>query len=183
MKQSKLLNKNQCALVIIDVQERLLKAIKEKDRTIKNIVKLVKVAQILKIPIIVTKQKNLGEIAKEVKKEVGEIKSVSKVEFNCFDNKDFGKEIAKTKRKELILVGFEGHICILQTALSAPKRYRIFVVEDAISSRKLEDLQIAIERLRRSEVEILSTEMVIFELIKKAETEEFKKVLPLIKDK
>jgi isochorismate hydrolase len=182
MKQNYLLSKEKSVLVIIDLQEKLVPVVKNPERVIKNIVKLIKLAKILKIPILFTEQKNLGETIKEIKNEIGKTNPILKLEFNCFDNENFRRQILKIKKKGLILVGLEAHICILQTAIGAPKNYKIFVVQDAISSRNLNDLKAAIERMRIKGIEILTTEMVIFELLKKAETEEFKKVLPLVKE-
>ena len=182
MKQNLLLIKEKCALIIVDVQEKLAQVVKKTEIVIKNIIKLIKLAKILNIPIVITEQKNLGETAKEIKNEIGKINPILKIKFNCFDNENFRKQISKIKKKELILVGFEAHICILQTALGAPQKYKIFVVEDAVSSRNLSDSKAAIERMRMKGIEILTTEMVIFELLKKAGTEEFKKVLPLVKE-
>jgi nicotinamidase-related amidase len=182
MKNPKILNKDECLSIVIDVQERLIRFIQEGERVVKNILKLLKLAKILKIPIIFTQQKNLGEVLEEIKKEGGDSKVISKLEFNCFENKEFKEKISKMKRKKLILVGFESHICILETALGAPKSYKIFVVQNCISSRKLLDHNVAIERMRKNGIEVLTAEMVVFELLKKGGTHEFKKFLPLIKE-
>jgi nicotinamidase-related amidase len=183
MKQKTLLNKENSLLLIVDLQEKLVLSIKKAKTVIKNVVKLIKVAKILNIPILLTEQKNLGKTVKEIKKEIDKINPILKIEFNCFNNKNFKKQISKIKKKQIILVGLEAHICILETALGAPQKYKIFVIEDAVSSRNLNDLKVAIERMRMKEIEILTAEMVIFELLKKAGTQEFKKILPLVKEK
>jgi nicotinamidase-related amidase len=183
MKQKTLLNKENSLLLIVDLQEKLVPSIKKAKTVIKNVVKLIKVAKILNIPILLTEQKNLGKTVKEIKEEIDKINPILKIEFNCFDNKNFKKQISKIKKKQIILVGLEAHICILETALGAPQKYKIFVIEDAVSSRNLNDLKVAIERMRMKEIEILTAEMVIFELLKKAGTQEFKKTLPLVKEK
>jgi nicotinamidase-related amidase len=106
---------------------------------------------------------------------------VSKRVFNCFFCGSFAEKIDQLQRRTLILSGIEAHICVTQTALWANPQFRVQVVSDAISSRAPENVSVAIERMRSSGVTITSTEMVIYELLQTAGTDEFKAMLPYVK--
>ncbi len=179
----KLLEKKGAVLVIVDVQEKLLPKIKEKGKILKNILKLVKFAKIINLPIVLTEQypKGLGKTVNEIRKILPNIEPIQKTTFSCFGSKNFKEKLKKLKVSSLIIVGIETHICVLQTALEAIGRFKVFVVADATSSRSKKDWQIAIERMREEGVTISSTEMLIFELLKDTKEKEFKKVLELLK--
>lgn len=181
MKEPKIIDKEDTVLVVIDLQEKLIPHIVEKEKVIKNVALLIDFCQIVKIPFIFTQQKNLGLTIEPIRKKVFKFEAISKVTFNCFESKEFVQKIKKFQRKTLILTGLETHICILQTALTALKKFDVQVVADAVSSRSREDKEIALERMKNAGVTITSTEMFIFEILKKAETKEFKLTLPLLK--
>jgi nicotinamidase-related amidase len=172
------------ALVVIDVQEKLFTHMAEKQKLMENLVKLIQFAGIMKIPIIVTEQypKGLGQTITEVKKLVSYVTPVEKVEFSCFDSAKFKEALAKLKAKTLIIVGIEAHICVTQTALDGKQSgYRICIVEDAVSSRNLNDKATAIKRMQQNGVTIVTSEMLIYEILRKAGTSEFKQTLKLVK--
>jgi nicotinamidase-related amidase len=172
------------ALVVIDVQEKLFTHMAEKQKLVENLAKLIQFAGIMKIPIIVTEQypKGLGQTIAEVKKLVPHVTLVEKVEFSCFGSTGFKEALANLEAKTLIIVGIEAHICVTQTAIDGRQTgYRICVVEDAISSRNLGDKAAAIERMRQNGVTIVTSEMLIYEILKKAGTREFKQALKLVK--
>lgn len=183
MRNKNILKKEDVVLVVIDVQERLISKIFRKEEVIKNIVSLLKFSKIVKIPVILTEQENLGQTISEIKEEVPDLKPIPKMTFNCFFNKNFSNAIKKTKRKTLVLTGIEAHICVAQTALYALSNFNVQVVADAVSSREPENLKIGLERMRQAGVIVTSTEMLIFEILKKAGTREFKETLNLIKKK
>jgi hypothetical protein len=91
------------------------------------------------------------------------------------------KSLNQLDRKNVIMTGIETHICIIQTALHLLPRFGVHVISDAVSSRSLENWRIALQRMRQSGVIVSSTEMVIYELLERAGTEEFRKTLPLVK--
>jgi len=176
-----LVDKEDCALVIIDIQEKLVPVITGAEEIIRNVIKLVKFSKIIEIPIVVTEQQNLGRIVGPIRSETGEIEPISKITFSCFASEEFQNYMNYLGRKTLILTGIESHICIAQTALDAPHDYTIQVVGDAVASRDPRNLDIALQRMREAGVTVTSTEMLIYELLKKAGTDEFRATLPLVK--
>jgi len=179
-----LASKEEIVLVVIDVQEKLFVHVAEKEKLAENLAKLVQFAHIMKIPIILTEQypKGLGPTIFQIKHLVPDFQPVEKVEFSCFGSQKFREALTKTQAKTLILTGIEAHICITQTAVEGLENgFRIYVVEDATSSRILQDKATAIHRMRQSGATVVSTEMLIYELLKKAGTPEFKDTLKLVK--
>ena len=176
-----LLAKEDCVLVVIDVQEKLMPAISNREVIIENTIKLVKFARMVGVPIILTEQEKLGPTVPDLKKELSGILPVKKLHFNCFFSNDFSDQVERSRKNTIILAGVEAHICIAQTALSALPRFTVHIISDAISSRTQENLCVSIERMRQSGVIISSTEMFIYELLQKAGTDEFRAVLQLVK--
>jgi isochorismate hydrolase len=175
------LRRGDALLVVIDMQERLLPVIAGKERVVENALRLVKFAHIVGLPIILTEQQNLGETASELRAELKDIQSIIKWEFDCFESSAFSERLGQLKRNTLLIVGIEAHICVAQTALHALSRYSAQVVSDAVSSRSPHNWEVALERMRQAGVIVTSTEMVIYELLGRAGTEEFKEALKLIK--
>ena len=178
---SSLLSKEDCVLVVIDMQKKLVPVITGADKAIENVIKLVKLAKILQLPIVLTEQQNLGDTVDEIKSEISEIGPITKITFSCFGLKEFADHISRLNRKTLILTGIESHICVTQTALDAPPEYSIHTVSDAVASRSPHNWEIALDRMRQSDVTITSTEMLMYELLRKAGTDEFRAALPLVK--
>jgi isochorismate hydrolase len=179
--QSGLMEKEDAILVIIDMQERLFPVMAEKETLADQVMKLVKFAGIVGLPVILTEQDKLGSTLPEIKEEMKSVPPVSKVDFNCFGCEAFVKRIQELNRRTLILCGIEAHICVAQTALYAASDYEVHVVADAIASRSPENRRIALERMSRGGLTITSTEMVIYELLKRAGTDTFREVLKLVK--
>jgi nicotinamidase-related amidase len=176
-----LIARENCVFVIIDVQEKLVPAVSDKEKVVENVVRLVKFANIIGLPIVVTEQEKLGNTIAEVKNELEDFQTISKVHFNCFYCKDFADQIDMLGKSTLILAGLEAHICIAQTAVFAMPRYNVHIISDATSSRVKENCTVSIERMRHCGATISSTEMFIYELLQKAGTSEFKAALPLVK--
>jgi len=179
-----LIFKEAAAFVVIDVQEKLFTHMAEKEKLAENLAKLVQFARIMKIPVIVTEQypKGLGQTISQIKGLVPNLQPIEKLEFSCFGSQKFRETFTRIQIKTLILLGIETHICVIQTAVEGLENgFRMCVVEDATSSRNPEDKATAIQRMRQSGVTIVSTEMLIYELLKKAGTPEFRETLKLIK--
>jgi nicotinamidase-related amidase len=176
-----LLNKEDCVLVVIDVQKKLVPVITGAEKMIENIIKLVKLSKIIHIPVVLTEQQNLGDTVDEIKSEINVLAPISKITFSCFGLDEFSDHIRRFNRKTLILTGIESHICVTQTALGAPADYRIQVVSDAVASRVPSNWKIALDRMQRAGATITSTEMLMYELLQKAGTDEFRAALPLVK--
>ncbi|MCX5812055.1 MAG: isochorismatase family protein [Proteobacteria bacterium] len=176
-----LIAREDCVLVIIDVQEKLVPAISDKENVVENVLRLVRFANIMRLPIVVTEQEKLGNTIPEANKELEYAHRIKKVHFNCFFCGDFSDWINKLGKSTLILAGLEAHICVAQTAIFALPRFNVHIMSDAVSSRARGNHIVSMERMRQCGAVISSTEMFIYELLQKAGTNEFRSVLPLVK--
>ncbi|MCD6495776.1 MAG: hydrolase [Candidatus Aenigmarchaeota archaeon] len=166
--------------VMIDMQDKFVPAIDDIRNVISNAKILAESAGILGIPLLATEQypKGLGHTVAELKPE----NVTEKTEFSCLANAGFAEKLEKLKPKDLVLFGIEAHVCVLQTALDALEMgYRVHVVSDAVSSRKQHDRDRALERMGQSGAFTVTTEMILFQLLEKAGTEEFRKISALVK--
>jgi len=183
------LQPDQSALVVIDIQEKLLPPIFNRDALVRNSGLLVRLAGVLDLPVLVTTQyaKGLGETVREVAAAISELsspKSLDKTEFGCFGNQQFCAAAGALpgKRTTLLLCGMEAHICVLQTALGALNRgYIVHVAADAVGSRTEQNWKLGLDRMRAAGVVISSAEMMIYELLGGSGTPAFKKMLPHLK--
>ncbi len=174
--------RGEIALVVIDVQEKFRPAIFEMSRVIDNCSKLIKAFRIFGMPVIITEQypQGLGPTVPELAQLV-DITPIQKNEFSCFDCARFTDALPSHIRG-LVICGIEAHVCILQTVLDAiHKGYEVYMVEDAISSRKENDWRAAAVRAGQSGAYRVSTEMIIFQLMGRAGTDEFKEIQELIR--
>ena len=176
-----MIEKDDSLLVVIDVQKILMPVIADNKRVIDNVSKLLKFSHIINLPVILTEQERLGDTVPEVKQEIPECSPIGKITFDAFLCDEFVEQIGKTKRNTLILTGVETHICVAQTALHALPGFKVHVVSDGVSSRTADNWKIGLERMRQSGAVISSTEMVIYELLKRAGTDEFRQTLKLVK--
>ncbi len=179
-----ILTRDGSVLLIVDVQERLASKMEERDKVASNIRKLIFSFSTLNLPIVITEHypKGLGHLIPPLKEAIDRYHPIEKITFSCFGEDSFVEELKRLKAKNLILTGMETHICILQTALDALRRgYKVHLPEDAVSSRRMSDCQVGIEKMRRAGVIVTSTEIVIFELLERAGTPEFKAISRIIK--
>ncbi len=170
--------------IIIDIQERLFPYISEKERLEQNMVVLSSALQILKIPIIVTEQyrKGLGPTIQSIQASFSKFFFMEKMSFSCCDDVEIMKIIKAYNPKNVLIAGIESHVCVLQTALDLLKNnFNAVIIEDCVSSRKLNDKNIAIKRLGFEGATISTYESVIFELMRFSGTDEFKNVSRLLK--
>lgn len=179
--RGELIGTDDCVLLVVDVQERLLPAMSNREETLDNIVKLVRFAKIVRMPVLVTEQEKLGPTVGEVGNEIEDLAPVSKIEFDACKRGEFAERLRELGRGTVIIAGIESHICITQTVLHLLQSYKVHVVSDAVSSRTKKNLEVALERMMASGAVISSTEMVIYELLEKAGTPEFKEALKLVK--
>jgi len=182
------------ALVVIDVQEKLMNVMPRRDDLVGALQRLIGAARILQIPSILTAQyvKGLGPVCAEI---IGGPRSVvaadatervppsiiDKLTFSCCGSEDFLRTVKDLRRQRLILCGIEAHVCIQQTAIDLMKDYFVYVCADAIGSRHDSDLTVAVERLRDCGAVITTVESAVFELLRQAGTAQFKQILPLFK--
>lgn len=181
---SDFLERQDCLLLLVDVQKKMLDLCVNAKRTYKYVFALIEIARIFNLPVIfsVHNAEKLGGCPSELLEKVSGPQVLNKVEFSCFENEALCNAIEATGRKTLIMAGLETHICIFHTgALGLKLGYRIHVVADAACSRTRLNWKIGLRRLEQSGAVISSTEMVLFELLNRAATPEFRQALPLIK--
>lgn len=178
-----IIDKNTTAFIQIDIQEKFKPAIYKMDEVISNAKILVESSQALNVPIVVTEQypKGLGKTVEEIILPEN-TPIIEKLHFSCFGNQEFNKKIKELKLKSIIIFGVEAHVCLLKTALDALKQnLEVYLVADAVSSRTPENKALAIERMRQSGAFIVSTEMILFQMLDYSGTDDFKVVSKLIK--
>jgi nicotinamidase-related amidase len=181
------LEADRCALLVVDIQEKLLPPIFQKEQLVRNSKLLIRAAGVLKIPAIVSTQyaKGLGKIVPEVASLLPEAETIDKDRFSCFGSEAFCtllKRLPGGNRNTLLLCGMEAHICVMQTALAALREgYLVHVASDAVSSRTEWNWKIGLERMRAAGAVISSTEMMIYELMGSSSSPAFKEMLPHLK--
>lgn len=180
----RLLRADDCVLGVIDIQERLLPPIFEKERLVRNSQLLIRMANILSLPVVVSTQysKGLGQTIPEIASLLPNVSPVDKVEFGCFGNGEFCSAIGVLAgRNTLLLCGMESHICVMQTALGALNQgLTVHVAADAVSSRTELNWKLGLERMRAAGAVLSSTEMMIYELLGKSGSQ-FKEMLQYVK--
>lgn len=179
-----ILKKNNAVLVIVDIQDKLAVVMKHKEKIVNNCVHLIEAAKLLNIPIVVTEQypKGLGHTINEIKEALSSYEPLEKITFDCCKSGDFLKKLTSLKRKQIILTGMETHVCVLQTCLSLLKmKYSVHLVSDAVCSRKKDDYLAGRELMRDAGAVITCTETVLFQLLEKAGTLDFKAISKRIK--
>ena len=178
------ISKSETALLIIDAQSRIMHPIKNKDLILKNIYKLLKVYEIFGENIYITEQNplKLGSTVKELLPKT-DFKIFEKMDFSIANNQKLNNELSLKKIKQLIICGFETHICIQQSVLGFLKNnFKVYLVVDAMTSRKVIDHDIAVERMRSEGATLGTSESIIFELCETSSRIEFKNISNIIKN-
>lgn len=175
-----------CALIVVDMQEKLLPPIWEKERLVKNIQLLIRLAGILKIPALLTTQyaKGLGNTVPAVAEMLPNTQAIDKLMFSCFGSDAFCAMLKRLpgQRTTVLLCGMEAHICVMQTALGALREgYLVHVASDAVSSRTQLNWQIGLDRMRAAGTILSSTEMMLYELMRSSGAPAFKELLPFLR--
>jgi len=182
----KLIRPEECILLIIDLQDKFLPFLKHSGRVLQSTRLLVDVAGELRIPIIVTEHnpKRIGPTVQELALKLKDAPVFSKDIFSCLGDPAIKNAIAAHKnRKNLLIVGCETHICIMQTTIDALNLgYNVQVAADGVSSRKAIDWQTGLERMARSGAVVATSEMMAYELLRRSDSASFKALLPQFKD-
>lgn len=185
-----LLSAGRSVLVVIDEQERLLPAIHDSERVVRNTGILMDAAAALDVPLVVSEQypRGLGATVPAVRTRIDaraprDVAVVEKVHFSCAAEPGFLERLAAFGRDQIVLAGTEAHVCVLQTALGLVETGAgsVVLVADAVSSRTAANAERAIARMERAGIAIVTTEMVVFEWLHRAGTPVFKTVSALIK--
>ncbi len=172
--------------VIIDIQEKLVNAMPEDvvEKVIYNNILLVELCKTYKIPVLLTEQypKGLGKTIDRIKEILPEYNPIEKISFNACLEPLFLKALKALRKTKIILTGIETHICVYQTALALlSKGYTIYVPKDAVCSRKKQNWKTGLDLMNSAGVIVTDTETLVFQILEKAGTQEFKKIVKYIK--
>ncbi|MCO6440045.1 MAG: isochorismatase family protein [Nitrococcus mobilis] len=166
-------------LLIVDVQERLMPAVHGNEQVVANVIRLLGVARELGVPVRASEQypKGLGRMLAPLREHIPDEAISEKVHFSYAEAPACQAVLAQLEQPQVILVGVEAHVCVLQSAIGLQRDGRdVFVVADAVGSRNPRDVQLALERLRAGGIGVVSLEMVVFEWLQQAGTAEFKRI-------
>lgn len=169
---------------VIDYQEKILPAMAEKETLLENSVKLLKGLNILEVPVMMTAQysKGLGVNVPEIREAAGIEEFFDKKSFSIYEDEGARKKLESLGRKNVILCGIEAHICVLQSIMGlVAAGYQPILVEDCVSSRKLHDKEVSIERARAEGAIVTTCESLLFELTGGAGSDKFKQISNLVK--
>ena len=172
-----LINSDHSCLLVVDIQEKLVPGIHQPDKLIENCLWLVNAAQLFDIPVMASEQypRGVGPTVAPLRELISEDCIKDKLVFSCADSPECLVMIEQQKRKQVVIVGMESHICVLQTALRLNELGQdVFVVADAISSRDPLDTEIAIARMNKAGIHIVTREMVAFEWLRGSDAAQFK---------
>lgn len=181
------LDRVNAVLIIIDVQERLMPVMHDRFAVEQNLERLIRGTHLLGVPTIVTEQyrKGLGPTIEPLRHALSEGFGYQPIEKSCFSAHGcapFVAQLAALERKQILLAGVEAHVCVYQTAMDLLRDgFAVHVIADAVSSRSMQNREIALRRLMSENAKLSSTEMVLFELLGRAESDEFRAVSRLVK--
>ncbi|WP_138159145.1 isochorismatase family protein [Peptoniphilus catoniae] len=176
------LDRERALFLFIDLQDKLLKAIYQNERVLKYNKVLAEMSKIMKIESLITVQypKGLGNTNKDLLDILNQ-EEIAKTEFSCMLNKDFRRAIESTGKKQVVVSGIEGHICVLLTVRDLiEKGYEVFIASDAISSRTEFNYKNSLALMSEMGCVVTNTESIMFDLNSVSGTDEFKKVQKLI---
>ncbi len=168
--------------LMIDMQEKFTNVIFSMDEVINNSIILNKSSELLGLPLIITEQypKGLGHTIDHIYIPKG-TPIFEKYKFSAL-TAEVEKAIVDLKKSSIVIYGVETHVCLMQTAIELKsKGYKVGIVADAVSSRNIENKLFALTRLENKGIDILSTEMILFELMQDAKHESFREISKLIK--
>lgn len=184
MRHPNMIDKDEALLLIVDVQEGFRKQLKDLDALTRNITILAEAAKILRLPVFVTEQypQGLGKTIAEITACLGEHKYFQKSCFSCCGAESFLQELDASGRNHIIICGIEAHVCINQTVHELLQHGKsVHVVYDAIASRQERNKEIAWHKMLSSGAVGSCVEMILFEMLMEAGTEQFKAVQRLVK--
>lgn len=179
-----LIDREASLLLAVDFQTKLAPAIHEGEAALARAAMLLEVARQLGVPRLATEQypQGLGPTHPDLLALLAPEEVMAKLHFSAAREAPFLEAVAATKRRQIVVMGMETHVCVLQTAMVLQEKgYRCVVVADAVGSRSAENKRLGLERMRAAGLSIVSSEMVAFEWLGRAATDDFRRVLPLIK--
>jgi len=184
MRHSTLLDRQHTALLVIDIQDRVHAVMRYRETVETNAIKLIRGCQLLRVPILLTEQypKGLGHTIPSIRNALQTTLPLQKMAFSCCGSEELLKALREKGLRQVALAGIETHVCVLQTALDLlANDYQVHVARDAVSSRHELDHLTALQRLQQAGAIVTTAESVLFELMARADSAEFKEVSKLIK--
>lgn len=181
---SKLIKPETTALLVIDIQERILPVINNYQRVVDNTLKLIKGFKVLGLPIFHTEQypKGLGPTVQTIADELGDIMPLDKMSFSCSGAGNLFDELTHKNLLQVVVCGIEAHVCVQQTVLDLLENgFQVSLAADAVSSRKDIDYSVALDRMRHHGIEVSTTESILFELLNICGTPQFKEISKIVK--
>jgi hypothetical protein len=172
------------ALVIIDVQDKLMGVMGRRDELTGGLIKLCHLARTFDLPLILTEQysKWLGPTVPEIKGVLPTYAPIEKLDFDCGAVGDFNRALAAAQVTNVILTGVESHVCVLQTAETLVARgFHVYVPQDAVDSRTGDNRRVGLDLMKEAGATITSAETIIFQLLGRAGTPEFKAMMKVVK--
>jgi nicotinamidase-related amidase len=179
------LEKDKCCLIVIDMQERFRGLIQRMPAVTAGCSRLIRFCDKLGVPMLVTEhyRRGLGETLGELHQLIARFDPLQKITFSCALDESFQAALTALARPQIVLCGIETHVCVYQTAydlLNAGQQ--VVIAVDAVSSRRAEDRQAGLEAMRDLGARLMSVEMIMFEILKKAQTDDFKLVADILKE-
>ncbi len=179
------LEKHRLVLVVVDIQERFRDLIHAMPMVVKGSGRLIRAFRELDMPIIVTEHysRGLGATMPEVRTLLGGVKPLEKITFSCDGDAGFRNALGALNRDQVVLCGIETHVCVYQTARDLMDRGKqVAIAADAVSSRNAADREVGLLHMRRIGVQVMNVEMILFEMLREARTQDFKTIAPILKD-
>lgn len=175
-----LLDAEESCLLIVDIQDKLTPLVHESEKFVSHCHWLLQAANMLHIPVIVAEQypKGLGHTIPALQQALpAATPIINKTAFSCARDKDWLYQLKKIDRSQVIIIGIETHVCVLQTALDLlQEELTVYVVADAVSARHIDDHKYALDRMNGEGVIITTREMVVFEWLGHSDSDLFRKV-------
>ena len=184
MPSEMLLSQEKAMLLVVDIQDAFMNHIPKIEAVIERSRIMIKAAQLLKLPLVVTEQypRGLGRTNDAVQKILGNVNYLDKVTFSCAQDGPINTAITDAARSQVVVVGIETHVCISQTAHDLlAMGLQPFVAADAVASRHKIDHKMALRRMRQAGIVITTTEAAIFELMVSSKNEVFREISRLVK--
>lgn len=178
------LKASDCLLLLVDIQKVILDPCADHERVVRHAGALIQAARVFNLPILLSVQnaEKLGGFLPELIQLVESPLILNKMEYSCLENEEMLSAILDSGRKTLLVAGLETHVCIFHTCSHAVRMgLRVHVAADAVASRSRLNWEIGLKRMDRAGVVVSSTEMMIFELLNRSGTPEFRSLLPLLK--
>ncbi|HEY3281368.1 MAG TPA: isochorismatase family protein [Armatimonadota bacterium] len=185
MAHPRLARRDDSVLLVVDLQDTLLKTVQQPDRVLANSALLLRTAKVLGIPVLATEQnpERLGPTTPAIRELLGGMAPVGKMAFSCCAASDLKGALRATQRLTVVLCGVEAHVCVNQTAHGLLEAgYRVHIPRDAVGSSTEENCWVGLDKAREAGGVVTSAETVVFEWLGMAGTAEFRQVLAYVKD-